>query len=146
MNCLRPAQVLADWVGDNSLVDSGFMSKVFMNKVNSAFSSEYDTRLQMYYSELYKQKIHMNKQTKIISGSNLTNVSNVSGATSVSGATNVSWVQPPKEHVPYQPTLLPTPPVSPLPPQLDDTATLKDIPHSAKAPRVGRPDAFLLGP
>ena len=110
MNCLRPTQIITNWL-------------------NEVCQSENDTRLNMYYQEIYQQQLtqkqkQKQKQKKVI----------------------VEMVQLPKEHVLYQPTLLPTPPNTPSPPQLDDKAMLKDTPHSAKAPHVGKLDVFLLGP
>ena len=123
MSCLRPTQVITNWIGENSLVESGFVSKMLTNKVNSVFYSEDDVRLKMYYQELYQQQLSQ-KQKKVI----------------------VETVPLPKEHVPYQPTLLPKAQASLSQPPSVCMAKGKDIPHSAKAPRVDTPDGFLLGP
>jgi hypothetical protein len=120
MSCLRPTQVISNWIGDNSLIESDFISKIFTNKVNSVFYTEDDVRLQMYYKQFYEQQIVVNKKTE--------------------------WIILPKEHVPYQPTLLPTPPMSLSQRPLVYKAKDKGIPHSATAPHVDMPDVFLLGP
>ncbi len=122
MSCLRPTQVITNWIGD---VESDLVSKVFLNKVNSIFYSEDDIRLKMYYGELYQQQLSQTKKTKKLI---------------------VEMVPLPKEHVPYQPTLLPKAPASLSQPLSAYTAKGKDIPHSAKAPHVDMPDVFLLGP
>ena len=121
MSCLRPTQVITNWIGENSLVEPGLVSKVFMNKVNQKFYSEDDVRLKMYYQEFYQQQLSQKK-------------------------TIVEMVPLPKEHVPYQPTLLPKAPASLSQPLSVYTAKGKDIPHSATAPHVDIPDVFLLGP
>ena len=125
MSCLRPTQVITNWIGDNSLIESGLASKVFLNKVNSVFYTEDDVRLKMYYNELYQQKLHTPQTMKKFT---------------------VEMVQLPKESVPYQPTLLPSAPTSLSQPPSVCMAKGKDIPHSAKAPHVDMQDAFLLGP
>ncbi len=131
MSCLRPTQVITNWIGENSLVESGIVSKVFMNKVNSVFYSEDDIRLKMYYEEIYKQKLHTSQTMKKFSKRE---------------ATNVETVPLPKKHVPYHPTLLPNPPNALSQRPSVCKAKGKDIPHSATAPRVDMPDGFLLGP
>jgi hypothetical protein len=120
MSCLRPTQVITNWIGD---IESGLVSKVFLNKVNSVFYTEDDVRLKIYYEELYKQQLNQ-KQKKII----------------------VEKVPSPKESVPYHPTLLPNAQVSLSQPPSVYMAKGKDIPHSAKAPRVDMQDGFLLDP
>jgi hypothetical protein len=120
MSCLRPTQVITNWIGD---VESGLVSKIFTNKVNQVFYTEDDIRLKMYYQELYQQQLTQ-KQKKII----------------------VEMVPLPKESVPYQPTLLPKAPTSLSQPPSVCMAKDKDIQHSAKAPRVDMQDVFLLGP
>jgi hypothetical protein len=124
MSCLRTTQIISNWIGDNSLIESGSMAQMFTNKVNRVFYTENDVRLKMYYEEFYQQKLTNQKQKKVI----------------------VETVPLPKEHVPYQPTLLPKAPTSLSQPPLVDKAKEKDIPHSATAPHVDMPDVFLLGP
>lgn len=99
-------------------------TQVITNWLNNACSSEDDVRLKIYYKELYEQKLPSPKKN----------------------LTNVNWVQAPQKPVPYHPTLLPKTPNGPSQQPLVDKAMLKDTQHSAKAPRVDMPDAFLLGP
>jgi hypothetical protein len=122
MSCLRPTQVITNWIGENSLLEQGLVPKVFRNKVNQVFYSEDDIRLKMYYGELYQQQLSQTKKTI------------------------VEMVPLPKEHVPYQPTLLPKAPASLSQRPSACMAKGRDIPHSATAPHVDMPDVFLLGP
>jgi hypothetical protein len=127
MSYLRPTQVITNWIGENSLIESGIASKIILNKVNSVFYTEDDVRLNMYYHKLYQQQLP-NKQNQKQKKS------------------SVEMVPLPKEHVPYRPTLLPKAQVSLSQRPLVCMAKGKDIPHSATAPHVDMPDEFPLGP
>ncbi len=80
MSYLRSTQVISNWIGENSLLESGMFTNVIMNKVNSVFSTEHDVRLNMYYKDLYEQKVVINKKTE--------------------------WILAPKQSKPYHPTLI----------------------------------------
>ncbi len=136
MSCIRSTQVISNWLGENSLVESNVFNNYILNKVNCVFRTDNDIRLDIYYKELYEQKLHTSQTMKKFS----------KATTTVSKATNVEMVQLPEKHLPYHPTLLPKAPNAPSQPRSVCKAKGKDIPHSAKAPHVDMPDGFLLGP
>lgn len=125
MSCLRPTQVINDWIGDNSLIEPGLFSQIFLNRVNQVFYTEDDVRLKIYYNEFYQQRLYTPKRMKKFT---------------------VEMAPLPTKHVLYQPTLLPKVPASLSQPPSVCMAKGKGIPHSATAPHVDTPDGFLLGP